>query len=84
MTQQERRYLIRGMSLNRVILLKAECPHHALVRAYQQILANAWDIDETPEDVEATVADINEATWRYLTSHPEMTDGRTLKPTLKH
>ena len=30
MTEQEQRYLIRGMSLARVILLKAECPHHTI------------------------------------------------------
>lgn len=86
MTEQEQRYLIRGMSLARVILLKAECPHHTItiVSAYQQILANSWNIKETASDVEATVAEINEETWRYLTSHPEMTDGRPFKATLKH
>lgn len=84
MTEEQRTLLLCGMSIARVILLKAECPHHALVRAYQQVVANAWGIDETPEDVEATVAEINEATWRYLIAHPEMTDGRPFTPTLKH
>jgi hypothetical protein len=86
MTDNEQRFLLRGMSIARVILLKAECPHHAVavVRAYQQILAQAWNLIETADDVQSTISEINEITWQYLMSHPEMTNGQPVTPTLKH
>jgi hypothetical protein len=46
MTDREKRLLLRGMSIARGLLLSSQCTHHAIIKSYQHMLADAWGIDD--------------------------------------
>jgi len=46
MTEQEKRMLIRGMSIASGLLMNAGCTHRSIISTYQKALAEAWEIDE--------------------------------------
>lgn len=46
MTHQDKRSLMRGMSIARGLLFNTSCDHHAVIKDYQLMLAELWDIDE--------------------------------------
>ena len=46
MTDPERRLVLRGMSIARGLLFNTSCTHHAVIKAYQCMLADVWSIDE--------------------------------------
>jgi len=46
MTDQEKRMLIRGMSIANGLLMNAGCTHRSIISTYQKALAEAWEIDE--------------------------------------
>ncbi len=47
MTDHEKRLLLQGMSLARGVLKRIACPErwHIPIRNYQNVLADAWDLD---------------------------------------
>jgi len=46
MTDQDKRMLIRGMSIASGFLMNAGCTHRNIISTYQKALAEAWNIDE--------------------------------------
>ncbi len=46
MTDHERRLVLRGMSIARGLLKNTDCTHQSIVRAYQQALAEAWNLND--------------------------------------
>jgi hypothetical protein len=64
MTDQERRILIRGMSIASGLLINAQCTHRGVITAYQRTLAEAWGIDDGDavhrEEFKQLVQEINE------------------------
>jgi hypothetical protein len=87
MTDHERRLVLRGMSVARGLLVNTPCTHHALIKEYQKVLADAWNIDDGSPlhraEFEQLVAEFNEA---IATKHPDWVtpDGRPWRPRLKH
>jgi hypothetical protein len=66
MTDHERRLVLRGMSIERGLLRNTECTHDYLVRAYQQALADAWNLNDEGdpiyrEEFKQLVVEINAA-----------------------
>jgi hypothetical protein len=87
MTDYERRLVLRGMSIARGLLKNTGFTHQSLVRAYQQALADAWNLNDegSPtyrEEFERLVAEINAA---IAAKHPDaITLGDNRKPPIKH
>ena len=46
MTDNERRILLRGMSIASGLLISSQCTHRGVISTYQKALSDAWDIDE--------------------------------------
>ena len=66
MTDHERRLVLRGMSIARGLLRNTNCTHDAIVRAYQESLADAWNLNDegSPvyrEEFKQLVVEINAA-----------------------
>ena len=66
MTDYERRLVLRGMSIARGLLKNTDCTHQSIVRAYQQALADAWNLNDegSPvyrEEFKQLVVEINAA-----------------------
>jgi len=87
MTDHERRLVLRGMSIARGLLVKTPCSHHSLIKAYQQMLADAWNIDDGGPIYQAEFKQlVDEMNAAIAAKHPDATtpDGHTWKPPLKH
>ena len=66
MTDHERRLVLRGMSIARGPLRNTGCTHDSLVRAYQESLADAWNLNDEGnaiyrEEFKQLVLEINSA-----------------------
>jgi hypothetical protein len=65
MTDQERRLVLRGMSVARGLLINTPCTHHGLIKEYQKALGEAWKIDDGSPDHQAEfkrlAAEMNDA-----------------------
>jgi hypothetical protein len=87
MTDHERRLVLRGMSIARGLLVNTPCTHHGLIKEYQKLLADAWNIDDgSPEhrlEFKQLVAEMNEA---IAANHPDAINLSRAngKPPLKH
>ena len=87
MTDHERRLVLRGMSIARGLLKNTDCTHQSIVRAYQQALGDAWNLNDegSPiyrEEFERLVAEINAA---IAAKHPDTIRlGARRKPPIKH
>ena len=42
LTERDKRFLLRGMSLARGVLKNTPCTHHEVVRDYQDMIAESW------------------------------------------
>lgn len=87
MTDDERRLVLRGMSIARGLLINTPCTHHGLIKEYQKALAEVWKIDDgSPEhqaEFKRLVAEMNDAiaaTFRDAAALREATQ----KPSLKY
>jgi hypothetical protein len=87
MTDHERRLVLRGMSIARGLLKNTDCTHQSIVRAYQQALADAWNLNDegSPiyrEEFEQLVAEMNAA---IAAKHPDAVRlSGNRKPPIKH
>ena len=87
MTDHERRLVLRGMSVARGLLVTTPCTHQAMIKEYQKVLADAWNIDESSPlhraEFEQLVAELDEA---IAAKHPDWVtpNGRPRTPRLKH
>jgi len=66
MTDHERRLVLRGMSIARGLLKNTGCTHDSIVRAYQESLADAWNLNDDGnaiyrEEFKQLVLEINAA-----------------------
>ena len=65
MTDNERRILLRGMSIASGLLISSQCTHRGVISAYQKALSDAWDIDENDgvhrEEFKQLAEELNEA-----------------------
>jgi hypothetical protein len=65
MTDNERRILLRGMSIASGLLIGSQCTHREVISAYQKALSGAWGIDENDaihrEEFKQLVEELNEA-----------------------
>jgi hypothetical protein len=66
MTDHERRLVLRGMSIARGLLRNTGCTHDPIVRAYQESLADAWNLNDEGnaiyrEEFKQLVVEINAA-----------------------
>lgn len=87
MTDYERRLVLRGMSIARGLLLNTDCKHHSLIKEYQKLLAEAWEIDDGGPVYQAEFKQlVDEMNAAIAASHPDATarHGRLWKPPLKH
>ncbi len=72
MTDHEKRLVLRGMSVARGLLFDTSCTHHAVIKAYQRMLADVCSIDEGDaihrDEVEQLMAELNDA---IATKYPD-------------
>ncbi len=87
MTDHERRLVLRGMSIARGLLRNTQCTHDSIVRAYQESLADAWNLNDEGnaiyrEEFKQLVVEINAA---IAAKHPDATPlGANRKGPIKH
>ena len=71
-TDDDKRLLLRGMSIANGLLIKAQCTHRAVISAYQKMPAEAWNIDDGyafhREEFKQLVEEINDA---IATKYPD-------------
>jgi hypothetical protein len=87
MTDHERRLVLRGMSIARGLLLNTACKHHSLIKEYQKLLAEVWDIDDGGPLYQAEFKQlVDEMNAAIAARNPDATTrhGRPWKPPLKH
>jgi hypothetical protein len=71
-TDHEKPFVIRGMSIARGLLFNTPCTHHAVIKEYQRMLADVWSIDDGDaihrDEFEQLVEELNET---IATKYPD-------------
>jgi hypothetical protein len=71
LTERDKRFLLRGMSLARGVLKNTSCTHHELVRNYQDMIADGWEFEFTAEETEEFKATLDAVNAAIAAKYPD-------------
>jgi len=71
LTERDKRFLLRGMSLARGVLKNTPCTHHEVVRDYQDMIAESWAMGPTADETEEFKATLDAVKAAIAAKYPD-------------